>query len=149
MPNEQLDQREGGRQRKSRERRGGGEGDDKVFHCSRCVCVDRTLLYLHKARAGGTLWDSRRCTEEDFPRMAYSIRPSRYYFFQRRAPSNTFSVARFLIDFLCFLSVLSGKTNLPSWREEEKKKKKRGGGETGDLLEQSGALLLGWKKSGE
>lgn len=57
---------------RERAERGGGQGwrewggDDKVFHCSRCVCVDRTLLYLHKARAGCTLWDSRRCTEEDF-----------------------------------------------------------------------------------
>lgn len=121
---------------------GGWRGDDKVFHCSRCVCVDRTLLYLHKARAGCTLWDSRRCTEEDFLDWLIQHPTLRDITFssdgrhQIPSPCCDFSLISSVSCQLCQAKQICSTSE----------GKKRGGG---DLLEQSGALLHGWKKSAE
>lgn len=129
MPNEQLDQREGGGQRKSRERRGAGVGVGRVtirfFRCSRCVCVDRTLLYLHKARAGRTLRDGRRCTEEDFLEWPTASDPRDITFpsdgrHQIPSPCCDFSLISSVSCQFCQAKQIC--------RTSERKKKKRGGG---------------------
>lgn len=69
-----------------------------------------------------------------FPRMAYSIRPHNITF-PATGAIKCLVVLRSLIDFLCFLSALSHKTNLRNKREG-----------SGDLLKQKGGALFPWMK---
>lgn len=94
MPNEQLDQKE---READRGRGGEGGGNEKVFLCRRCLCVDGTLLYLHKSRAACALWDSK-CCAEDF-REWLTASDLTILLSQRQAPSNTSSC--------CDLSLIS------------------------------------------